>query len=107
MKIKKWTVHLNGQRHTVAGDCDGHLEIHISHEDRAVDPFRPLAPELHDSRDGTRQIGVVDGRGCSAGIALDRGDLGSGIAHTDDDEVIVGGHGHSVGQARRWRGILP
>ena len=33
MKIKKWTVHLNGQRHTVAGDCDGHLEIDISHED--------------------------------------------------------------------------
>jgi len=33
MKIKKWIVNLNGQRHTVTGDCDGHLEIHISHED--------------------------------------------------------------------------
>ena len=30
---KKWIVHLNGQRHTVHGDCDGHLKLWVAHED--------------------------------------------------------------------------
>ena len=30
---KKWIVHLNGQQHTVAGDCDGHLKLWVGLED--------------------------------------------------------------------------
>jgi hypothetical protein len=33
MKIKKWIVSINGERHTVLGDEDGHLELWVEHED--------------------------------------------------------------------------
>mgnify|MGYP003672368439 CR=1 FL=1 len=44
MKNKKWVVYLNGERLTVVGDCDGHLEMHISHEDGT--PVYPLNRDI-------------------------------------------------------------
>ena len=38
---KKWVIHLNGECHTIEGDCDGHLKLWISHEDGT--PVHPMS----------------------------------------------------------------
>ncbi len=37
---KKWIVYLNGRQQIVAGDCDGHLNLGVAHEDGT--PVHPV-----------------------------------------------------------------